>query len=421
MATVPAIPTLSPTAVRVVGLEPEHNAVLQRFAAWNREDECPVAPGEVTEAMRACVSHNLLDTYNRNASLALQFEALQGRYQKLSDEHKETQRVVIDLSECVSQQKAEIGRLQCALVTAQPFFPVSVIAPNLAETQDIAAPDPFSGDCREYQTFKAQLTTKLAGDAHKFRSEQHRMQYMANLLRGNAYKMVLPFIKTDRIDLGSTNELWGILDAVYDDPNKKRTAERELETLKQENREFSVYFADFQRLMAELRWDESARRSALYRGLSGEMKDLLRSYPRPSEWGQYIHLLQELDSKIRARSDEKKSKPLKPAPSRPAHQIPEGPASQLSTADPEWHRPAPVCFSAVRRESGRQGRYEERRGAGVCTDCGLPGHYRASCPQRQRNPGTAPAPTRAAEGQTRSPTTDGTLESQELAAHSVGN
>jgi len=106
------------------------------------------------------------------------------------------------------------------------FSRLALAPPRTQKTQDIAAPDPFSGDRRECQTFKTQLTSKLAGDTYKIRSEQHRMQYMANLLQGNVTKMVLPYIQRNQIDLASTDGLWGILDGAYDDPNKKRTTER---------------------------------------------------------------------------------------------------------------------------------------------------------------------------------------------------
>ena len=415
--TAPAIQTLSPTAVRLVGLEPQHQATLQQFASWNGEGECPVTNQEVGDLIAHCSSHNLLDIYNKNSTTALQLGALQGKYNKLRNEYREVQTDVTDLTARVTQQKADIERLQRALDTAQRLLPTDGTVPNLGKAQDIGAPDPFSGNRGEYQTFKAQLSSKLAGDAHKFRSEQHRLQYMANLLRGNAYKMVLPYIQRDRIDLATTDELWEVLDGAYEDPDRKGTAKRELENLKQANREFSVYFADFQRLMAELRWDDDARKTALYRGLSEEMKDLLLSYSPPEEWNQYTHLLQELDSKIRARSAEKKRKgPTSitrpnPAPAPQPNPAPVIPVSQRTTANPEWHGPAPMDLSAGHREAERQRQYAERRAAGLCTSCGLPGHFRAECPRRKRASGGTPV--RASEAQTRLLITDGTPEDQD--------
>ena len=48
--------------------------------------------------------------------------------------------------------------------------------------------------------------------------------------------------------------------------------------LKPGTRQFSSYFADFQRIMAELKWDPSAKKAALCQGMTGNLKDVLLSY-----------------------------------------------------------------------------------------------------------------------------------------------
>ena len=65
------------------------------------------------------------------------------------------------------------------------------------QSQDIAAPDKFSGERKTYQTFKAQLRTKLGGDIRKFRDDQYKMMYLTSLLDGNAHRMIYPFIVND--------------------------------------------------------------------------------------------------------------------------------------------------------------------------------------------------------------------------------
>ena len=86
------------------------------------------------------------------------------------------------------------------------------------------------------------------------------------LLDGNAHRMIYPYIVNDRIDFNTIKELRGILDCGYDDPDHQGIVEREFVMLKQGTREFSAYFADFQRIMAELKWDPSATKAALRRG-----------------------------------------------------------------------------------------------------------------------------------------------------------
>ena len=47
--------------------------------------------------------------------------------------------------------------------------------PAADDPKTFATPDKFSGDRKTYRTFKAQLQMKLAGDAGKFRDDQHKM------------------------------------------------------------------------------------------------------------------------------------------------------------------------------------------------------------------------------------------------------
>ena len=107
--------------------------------------------------------------------------------------------------------------------------------------------------------------------------------YVTSLLEGNAHRMISPHIVNDWIDFNTIKELWDVLDCAYDDPDRQGTAERELALLKQGTREFSASFADFLRVMAELRWDLSAKKAALRQGMAGNLKDLLLSYDCPDD------------------------------------------------------------------------------------------------------------------------------------------
>ena len=129
--------------------------------------------------------------------------------------------------------------------------------PSISRSQDIAAPDRFTGNRKTYRTFKAQLQTKLVGNDQKFRDDQHRMMYVPLIVEGNAHRMIYPHIVNDRIDFNTIKELWDVFDSAYEDPDRQGTAEREVAMLKQGTREFSAYFADFQRIMAELKSDHT--------------------------------------------------------------------------------------------------------------------------------------------------------------------
>ena len=174
--------------------------------------------------------------------------------------------------------------------------------------------------------------------------DQHKMMYITSLLEGNAHQMIYPYIVNDRINFNTIGELWDPLDCAYDDPDCQGTAERELAMLKQGTSEFSAYFANFQRIMAELKWDPSAKKAAIRQGMTGNLKDLLRSYDCPEDWASYIRLLQHLDSKLWQHEAEKKKEstntPSKAAPLSSSPAVPS--LTTHITSNPTYLGPAPM-------------------------------------------------------------------------------
>ena len=84
---------------------------------------------------------------------------------------------------------------------------------NSHRSQDITAPDKFSGNRKTYRTFKARLQTKLAGNARKFHDDQHKMMYITSLLKGNTHRMIYPYIVNDKINFNTIKALWDIVTA----------------------------------------------------------------------------------------------------------------------------------------------------------------------------------------------------------------
>jgi hypothetical protein len=62
-----------------------------------------------------------------------------------------------------------------------------------------------------------------------------------------------------------------ILEATFGDPDEVGMGSGELDHLMQGNREFSMYYAEFQRLMEILDYNSKAKKAALKRGLSKEL------------------------------------------------------------------------------------------------------------------------------------------------------
>jgi hypothetical protein len=84
-----------------------------------------------------------------------------------------------------------------------------------------------------------------------------------------------PHLLENKITFSTLEEFTDVLHIAFGDPNEVRTAVRKLEALRHNNREFSQYYADFQRLITILQYDDQAKYHVLERGLCREIKDAL--------------------------------------------------------------------------------------------------------------------------------------------------
>lgn len=352
------------TTVFLAGINQTLLAELQATAAWDGKKTAPFT----TKWVRDLATTLLHFDYSQN------YQTGQDSIGLLNKANNEINELKADLAQLTTENRRLTQSLDLALAAA-------TVNPRTAQRQQqIDSPDKFTGDRKTYGTFKAQIRTKLVADEGMFRNEQHKMLFITNLLGGNAHKMIYPYLKNDRIDFDTIDDLWKVLDNAYDDPDRKGTAERELATLRQGTGEFSVYYSNFSRLMAELQWDDSAKKAALRQGMAEPLKDLLLCWEAPDNWHDYVQLLQRLDSKIRQRDAEKK----KPSSATPTPRATPSTVTPHITQNPKYLGPAPMDLSAQEKQAERDRIYQERRAAGVCTYCGGGNHFRAACPRRKR-------------------------------------
>ena len=133
----------------------------------------------------------------------------------------------------------------------------------------------FSGSDRtKVSGWIAQLRMVIRHKPARFPDEQSKMRYAFNHLRGVALGQMLPHVRKDgMIGLEDLPALIQLLVADFGDPDRVATAELTMRVIKQKNREFSQYYAEFQVIAANLDWNPSALWNALRMGLSEEMKD----------------------------------------------------------------------------------------------------------------------------------------------------
>jgi hypothetical protein len=139
---------------------------------------------------------------------------------------------------------------------------------------------------------------------------------------------------------------------VYDDPDRARTARRELKKLKMGSKTFPSYLAQFRSLVGDLDLNEAAQMHELKDGLSPFLRDALILKGRMETLGELVEVLQELDAGFRARDDEKKDEARTVAPPS-THRAP----PTISTT-PTTPTPAPLTPSSrAHRTDSNSGSY----------------------------------------------------------------
>jgi len=241
-------------------------------------------------------------TEERDALLT-EGQGLEERYRAIETDLERDRATIITLNTALTNTNTALATATTALANAGGPAPPAGERPPKRES--IPKPQEFDGSQDQLRPFIAQLRTKFLGAGHKFVDVQHRLAYAVGFLKGKAYEQLLPLIDEGNINIASVEALITLLENAFGDPDRVRTAERNLQSLRQKNSNFSDYLADFQRYAAEVSWNDTAKRASLYKGLSAELKDALVTLDTPDKLDQYIILLKQVGNKIRAGAAER--------------------------------------------------------------------------------------------------------------------
>jgi hypothetical protein len=188
----------------------------------------------------------------------------------------------------------------------------------------------------------------------EFPNEQVKLRYAFSRLEGATLEQLIHLVKDDCMNLANFEAFVTSLEEAYGDPNHVNTAKRALAKLRQGNRYFITYYAEFERLIADLNWNDAAKRAALHRGLCKELKHILSIQDLPEDWSCYVALVKKWDMQYRARKAEahRSSRQTKPAMMPTACNTSPNPAQNAPypTSSGSGHfGPAPMDLSAARR------------------------------------------------------------------------
>jgi hypothetical protein len=241
------------------------------------------------------------------------------------------------------------------------------------------------------------LRIKLAAQPRRYPTEQSQLRYAFSRLSGAAFDQVRSYLEEDTgtITFGTLNEFLKDILAVYDDPDRARTARKELNKLTMGPLfpTFPLYLAEFRRLVGDMDLNDSAQKFELEKGLTPDLRNALILRGGITTFTEMVAGCREIDAAMRALKAEnvtvKTSNPPRPAqvPRAPASPAPAPrPATTPAPASPAHptdsnsgsYGAAPMNLSASEKQQRRAGRMAR----GECTYCGTLGHFRAECAQR---------------------------------------
>ncbi|TKA56069.1 hypothetical protein B0A49_13695 [Cryomyces minteri] len=207
-----------------------------------------------------------------------------------------------ELQGLADARSLEISNLRAVNETLRQLISAkSEPPPSLSRSVKHPDPEKYSGHKDQLLSFIAQLRIKLLMNEDHFSTPESKVIYAISRLEGAAMSQVLPRIKAgSKVDLDSVEDLIKLLERAFGDPDRKATAQRELRKLKQANRDFHQYLADFQHLAPESEYNEEAQKSFLMDGMCNELKSIMIGFDVPEKLDDCVALLQKLENRRKA-------------------------------------------------------------------------------------------------------------------------
>lgn len=290
----------------------------------------------------------------------------------------------------LNQSNHEGQRLQAQL--SELHTPGTTPGAQTSKSEKLPDPEPYDGKRSELQSFIASLRLKLIHNRDRFPTASERLTYAFSRLSGSARNQILPYVTATGVNFADEEALITHLELAFGDPDRKGTAQRQIQVLRQKNREFSAYFAEFNRYVQDTGYNDEAKKSALMVGLSEELRSLLiHSNTEDMTLQELASHCQKLDNRHRANlaASPQYSRPRNtvfatPSPGRffTNASTPPSPPGYSSTPSGE-----PMDLSAAQTKPRGPLTPEEkqrRRENKLCLYCGQPNHIAAVCPSKPK-------------------------------------
>lgn len=257
----------------------------------------------------------------------------------------------------------------------QQMFQQLTYRPPITSNPKVEDPELYHGERTKLRAFLTQCELKFNCEPNKFDSDIKRVNYASSRCRGNAWSWIEPSIEEGR----STYTTWAAfktaISRAFGEADSKEVARRKFKNVRQGNRSAAAYWAEFQRIIADLRYNDEIYIDQFSDGLHIDVQRQLAILDtRPTKVIDFANQAIALDNRLfNFRTLRNRYEPQY----QNFHQKNNHQGSTFS-------EPEPMELDATWRGKPRDKAEEEkRRRNNECYNCGRTGHYAAKCPHKK--------------------------------------
>ena len=268
---------------------------LRQLKAWMEHD--PQAVSDMLQNLKGAYNDSV-ERGNRAIDMAEGFQTRMNQLEGMMSYQKEEIR---ELQGRAPVASTELSREQ----TREPSRPRTPSPSRSSRRSDggrkrsMKLPDPpIFTDGKEISIdhWLTKMRSKLAANDDHMPSELLKKAYVENRVGGEAMGHLEPRLRKGAMKPFLTaEEMFDQLERTYGDPNRKQTAMNDFRYLRQGSKDFNTFWAEFQRLAAELDHNEATLISELKHKLSwGMNRQLATGAEAPTDLYEFAHKCQRL-------------------------------------------------------------------------------------------------------------------------------
>jgi len=276
---------------------------------------------------------------------------------------------------------------------------------NPAKSERHPDPEPFLGENGDLDRFTSQLYNKLRMNADRYPTEETKVGYAFSRLKGPPAKAMEGFWSKGSTTIYTLDEFVGNLERLYGNPHKKEHAVFEWLRLRQRNRRFTEFLAEFERLanLGGVQGDDRLQ-PQLELAISDELRNRMITLDViPSDYLGFRNKCLQIESRLANAASLSTISRSSPAVGPPRATLPRAaPLVQVISSAPS-PRPnsspatGPNAIPVSNRTTTEGGNLmdlsrirgpltpeekQRRRDNNLCLYCAGPGHIARECPNR---------------------------------------